>query len=122
MLKNFMQKIEGLNPWHFLCIGILFSEFFTFIMNSILSVLWWDYISIDLLLIGSIDAFIVAFIVSTIIIYFVNKIKETKISNQKLIKEVKTLRGILQIGFNWKKIQVRANSRLIITPSCLKIG
>ena len=114
MLKNFMQKIEGLNPWHFLWIGIIFSEFFTFIMNSILSVLWWDYISIDLLLIGSIDAFIVAFLVSAIIIYFLKKIKETNIINMHLNQEVKTLRGILQICCNCKKIQVNEDSWEII--------
>ncbi len=109
-----MQKIEGLNPWHFLWIGILFSEFFTFIMNSILSLLWWDYISIDLLLIGSIDAFIVAFLVSAIIIYFLKKIKETNIINMQLNQEVKTLRGILQICCNCKKIQVNEDSWEII--------
>ncbi len=110
MLKKFMQKIEGINPWHFLWIGIIFSEFFTFIMNSILSILWWNYISIDLLLIGSIDAFIVAFLVSTIIIYFVKKIKATDILNRQLTQEVKTLRGMLQICCNCKKIQVDEDS------------
>jgi len=88
-VKKFMQKIEEINPWHFLWIGIVFSEFFTFIMNTVLSLLWWGYVSIDLLLIGTIDAFIVAFLVSAIIIYFVNKIKETKITNSQLLQAEK---------------------------------
>jgi len=89
VLKQFLQKIEDINPWHFLWVGIIFSEFFTLIMNMILSLLWWGYISIDLLLIGTIDAFVVAFLVSAIIIYFVNRIKETKIINGQLLQAEK---------------------------------
>lgn len=93
-LKRFVQKIEEINSWHFLWIGVVFAEFFTFIMNTILSFLWWGRISIDLLLIGTIDAFIVAFLVGTIIIYFVNKIKETKIINSQLLQKLDTSRSI----------------------------
>ena len=100
-----MLKIEGMHPWHFLWIGVIFSEFFTFIMNSILSLLWWDHISIDLLLIGTIDAFVVAFLVSFIVIYFVSRIREANILNKQLNQEINTLKGILPICSNCKKIR-----------------
>jgi hypothetical protein len=105
VLKNIMQKIDGISPWHFLWIGILFSEFFTLIMNTILSLIWWDYISIDLILIGTIDAFIVALLVSLIIIYFLNRIKEADITNRQLNQEIKILRDMLPICCNCKKIR-----------------
>ena len=105
MLKKFMQNIENVNPWHFLWIGIIFSELFTFIMSSILSFLWWGYISLDILLIGSIDAFVVALLVIIIVIYFVNMIKEKSIVNRLLSQEVKTLTGLLPICATCKKIR-----------------
>ena len=80
--------IEGMNPWHFLWIGIILSEIFTFMMNSLLSVLWWGHISYDLLVIGTIDAFVVALLVSLVIIYFVNRIREANITNERLLKEI----------------------------------
>lgn len=97
MLKRFMLRIEKINPWHFLWIGIILSEFFTFVMNTILSLIWWGYISTDLLLIGSIDAFIVALVVSLIIIYFVNRIKEADIINSQLMhaEKLATSRSIV---------------------------
>jgi hypothetical protein len=70
-----------------------------------MSYLWWDYLSIDLLLIGSVDAFIVAFLVSFIVIYFLNRIKEASIINDKLTREIKTLRGILPICCNCNSIR-----------------
>ena len=105
MLRKFIQKIEGINPWHFLWISIFFSELFTLIMNCILSLLWWDHISIDLLLIGSIDAFIVALLVSIILIYFVSRIKEANIINRHLSQEIKALKGILPICSNCNSIR-----------------
>ena len=105
MLQKFIQHIEGINPWHFLWIGVVFSELFTFIMNYILSLLWWGHVSIDLLLIGSIDAFVVAFLVSIIIIYFVQRIKEANFTNKQLSEEVQTLRDILPICSNCHSIR-----------------
>ena len=100
-----MIKIEGINPWHFLWIGVIFSEVLTFIMTTILSLLWWGYISIDLLLIGAIDAFIVALIVIIIVIYFVNRIKEAEFINIQLNQEINSLRGMLPICPHCKNIR-----------------
>jgi len=105
MINNLMLKIEEMNPWHFLWIGIIFSELFTFVLTSILSYLWWGYISPDVLLIGSIDAFIVALLVIIIVIYFVNMIKEKSIANRLLNQEVKNLRGIIPICMHCKGIR-----------------
>ena len=100
-----MRITEGINPWHFLWIGIIFSEFFTFIMNSILSFLWWNHVSKDLLIIGSIDAFVVAFLVSFLVIYFIKKINEKEVVNRQLAQEIKTLHGFLPICSSCKDIR-----------------
>ncbi len=84
-----MSNIETINPWHFLWVGILLSEMFTFIMNSILSLLWWGHISSDLLWIGTIDAFVVALLVCLVVIYFVNSIRDEKIVNERLQLEIR---------------------------------
>jgi hypothetical protein len=136
MLRKFIRKIEGINPWHFLWIAVVFSEVFTLIMNCILSLIWWGHISIDLLLIGSIDAFIVALLVSIIIIYFLSRIKESNTTNRHLSQEVKALRGILPICSNcnsirdkeglWKGIEkyIRQHSEAEFThsicPDCVR--
>ena len=59
-------------------------------MNSFLSYIWWGKISKDLLMIGTIDAFVVASPVSMIIIFFVNKIKQTRVINAQLQEEVQS--------------------------------
>lgn len=89
MLNKIIQRFEAMNSWHFLWISILLSELFTCIMNTILSLVWWDYISIDLLLIGSIDAFIVALLVTIILIYFLNRIKDAEMAHSKQLHAVK---------------------------------
>lgn len=43
-------------PWILGVMIVVLSEIFTLVMNSINSLIWWDRIDKDLLLIGSIDA------------------------------------------------------------------
>ncbi len=84
MYKKLLKRLEKINPWHFLWIAIICSEIFTAILNSILSYVWWGSVSVDLLLIGSIDAFIVAFLCSVIVILFTNKVKDINTINERL--------------------------------------
>jgi len=88
VMKKIDEIIQTLNTWHFICIGIIFSEIFTFAVNWLISLVWWRDISTDLFIIGTIDAFIVAFLVSGILIHFINKIKQTRVINEQLQKEI----------------------------------
>lgn len=93
--KKLIQSVTKMNPWHFLWVGVILSEVFTFLMNSLLSYLWWGHISIDLLQIGAIDAFVVALLVSLIVIYFINRVNKTRTLNEMLEKEI-TIRNEAQ--------------------------
>jgi hypothetical protein len=104
-VTSILEKLETINPWHFLWIAVIFSEIFTFMMNYVQSIIWWDKVSWDLLMIGVIDAFVVALLVSIIVIFFVNRIRESNIIQKKLESEIKELKGFLPICANCKKIR-----------------
>ncbi len=82
-MKQFFDRLKPNNPWHYIWIAILASEFFTFILNSLQSYLRWGYISGELIVIGVIDAFVSSAIIAPIVIYFL------KSSNDRLIMEIK---------------------------------
>ncbi len=50
------------NPWRVLILVVLFSEILTFIMNTIMGLIWWGRVDKDLLIIGTIDALVVSLI------------------------------------------------------------
>lgn len=54
--------------WNILWMSLLLSEVLTAIMNTVLGYLWWGKVSLDLILIGTIDAFFVAGIVTAVIL------------------------------------------------------
>jgi signal transduction histidine kinase len=68
IISRTVEKIRRTSMWNLLWISLVLSEVLTFIMNTILGWLRWGKFSLDLILIGTIDAFFVAFIVTFIII------------------------------------------------------
>ncbi len=64
------------NPWRVLILVVLFSEILTFIMNTIMGLIWWGRIDWDLLIIGTIDALVVSIIAGAfcigILLYLLN--------------------------------------------------
>ncbi len=82
MMKQFFNRLTLNNPWHYIWIAILASEFFTFILNSLQSYLRWGYISGELIGIGVIDAFVSSAIIAPIVIYFL------KSANDRLTLEI----------------------------------
>jgi len=64
------------NPWRVLILVVLFSEILTFIMNTIMGLIWWGRIDRDLLIIGTIDALIVSSLAGAfcirLLLYLVN--------------------------------------------------
>ncbi len=84
MYKNLLKRLANINPWHFLWIGVIISEMLTAVLTAILSIIWWGTIKVEILLIGSINAFVVAFLVICIVILFTNKVKEIQSINERL--------------------------------------
>jgi PAS domain S-box-containing protein len=60
-----------------LVIIVLASEAFTLLMNTINSFLWWGELSVDLLLIGTVDAFIVSCLVGAGIIFLIYRLRDS---------------------------------------------
>lgn len=89
-----LSWIMKINPWHFLWISIILSEIFTLISNSVLSLVWWGSVSRDLLLIGSIDAFVVSLLVAAIVIFFLKKTSHLTVINGRLQAEIDTRRAL----------------------------
>ena len=68
--------METINPWHFVWIGVIISELFTLILSLILSYFWWGHFNKEVIVIGAIDAFIVAFLVTWVVIYFASRVRD----------------------------------------------
>lgn len=69
-----IDKISKINPWHFLWIGIALSEISTFVASSVISLLLWNHIPYEVLIVGFFDALLVTVLVGSIFIISVAKI------------------------------------------------
>lgn len=67
-------KIFSLRKWQLLIGVVLTAVLFAFIMNSIQSFIWWNYWFDDLILIGTIDALVIAGIMAPILIAIVGQL------------------------------------------------
>jgi diguanylate cyclase (GGDEF)-like protein/PAS domain S-box-containing protein len=88
MLKKIIRKLKTINPWHYLWIAVIGSEAVTAMMNTMLSLAFWGRVSRELLIIGSIDAFIVPSVVGPIVIYFIRHTSRLTESNEQLKREI----------------------------------
>lgn len=88
MLTRVIQKLKTINPWHYLWISIIGSEAVTALMNTMMSLGFWGRVSKELLIIGSIDAFIVPAIVGPIVIYFIRHTSRLMEYNEQLKREI----------------------------------
>jgi two-component system cell cycle sensor histidine kinase/response regulator CckA len=75
MSDHIFNKLKTIRLWHLVWISLILSEAFTAIMNTIMGLIWRGRIDIDLLLIGTVDAFIVGLLVSTIVIIIFRQIR-----------------------------------------------
>lgn len=71
-------------PWYLIGIVIFLSEIVTLIMNSINSLIWWGRIDRDLLLIGTIDAFVASVFVGPIAVFLIRHAFSLEDVNRKL--------------------------------------
>lgn len=62
-------KIRNSNPWAVVLFAVAASELLTATMNTVMGILWWGAFSLDLVLIGSVDAFVVSSIVAVIVVF-----------------------------------------------------
>ena len=75
-------------PFYFFCIITMVSQVFTAAMNITNSLIWWQRIDRDLVLIGCIDSFVVTSLIAPAVIYLIKRYFNLEEMNLKLQKEV----------------------------------
>jgi hypothetical protein len=83
-VREFLNGLRAINYRH-LAVIVVLSEIFTAIMNTIMGILWWGTISYDLIMIGTIDAFVVSLLVGTIILYIIKRLHEAEEKYRELV-------------------------------------
>jgi len=86
MLSKIAAYLKKIKVWELVLISVLLSEIFTAGVNALMSFLWWGRIDRDLLLIGSVDAFLVALATSLIILTIVVEIRKMEKRSEEVIK------------------------------------
>jgi signal transduction histidine kinase len=94
MISKTIEKLERINPWHFVWISIVSSELVTFILSTIQGHLWWQGVSRETLIIGAVDAMIVPLIVASAFVFFVKRITVLQKSNEQLQETNRKLQEI----------------------------
>ena len=72
-----LKRLKKLN-WFHLVLIILFAEIITAIMNTVMGLLWWGYISSDLIKIGTVDALVAAILVGIPVLYIYARYMESE--------------------------------------------
>ena len=67
-INRVVVRLRRTGMWNILWMSLVLSEALTALMNIIMGYLWWGRVSLDLILIGAIDAFFVAGIVTALLI------------------------------------------------------
>jgi PAS domain S-box-containing protein len=80
-----LRRLKSINRWHLLWVIVL-SEIVTAVMNALMGTLWWGEISYDLIMIGTIDALVAAIVVGTIVLYIIERLRETDKNYRELVE------------------------------------
>ncbi len=89
MFRTLLDRLKTISLWHLLWISVVLSEVFTGIMNATMGLLWWGRIDRDLMIIGSIDAFVVALFVTAILIFLFLGVRAHERSADEAIRRAK---------------------------------
>lgn len=89
MINNIFEKLKTIKLWNLLWISLILSEVFTAIMDILMGLLWWGRIDLDLMIIGSINAFVVALVVSIILILLFRQIRNYERHAEDVVKSSK---------------------------------
>lgn len=90
MIGKLIGYVAGFRTWTLMLAIVLLSEIFTLIMNTINSYIWWGRLDVDLLLIGTVDAFVVSALVGGMLVVLLNIIRDNEAALKEALEE-KTL-------------------------------
>ncbi|HMK55637.1 MAG TPA: ATP-binding protein [Dissulfurispiraceae bacterium] len=69
-----IRRLQTINPWHFVWIGMLSAEILTALLSTTISIIGWGSVSNQILFIGVIDSFFISLVVISIIAYFTSQL------------------------------------------------
>jgi signal transduction histidine kinase len=76
--KKIVQRLLTINLWHLVWIPVAFFEIFTLVMNSINGLIVYGRIDYNLIMMGIIDAFFAALVISVLIVLFVLELRKSE--------------------------------------------
>ncbi len=88
--RTVLTRLRAISLWHLAGIVIL-AEIVTACMNTIMGIIWWDQVSIDLILIGTVDALVAALVVGTIVLYIIEQLRETDKNYRELVENANSI-------------------------------
>lgn len=89
LLKHF-NTLFSLNKWQLILGTFIAAEFFTFVLNSIQSLILWKFWSFELILIGTIDALFIVSILAPLVITLTSQTAKYAEYRRKAEEEAKT--------------------------------
>lgn len=90
LIQRLSALLRRTRHWSWLLVGfvVVLSEIITLIMNSINSLIWWGRIDTDLLLIGTIDAFVASVLVGPIAVFLIRHAFNLEDINRQLQEQM----------------------------------
>lgn len=88
MISKIADKLTTLHPWQLLLLGVFASEVLTLFFSALFSFILWGSITTEVIIIGMIDAFLVALIIVFFTIVIVKRIRITEVTNKQLLAEI----------------------------------
>lgn len=120
-LTQVLSRLRAINLWH-LALIIILAEIVTAAMNTLMGILWWGSISYDLIMIGVVDALVASLVVGTIVLYIIERLRETDKKYRELFE-----REMVELALRENEEQFRElfeqdeDALLIVSPEIGKI-
>ncbi len=111
MIAKITQKLTALPLWQLLIVAVFASEVLTLFFSILFCLALWGHISSEIIIIGILDAFIVALILVIVTSVIVKRIRITEITNKELRKEIEERKRAEEENKNLEK-QLRQATKM----------
>ncbi len=85
-----LRRLRAIKLWHLAVITVA-AEIVTAVMNTIMGIIWWGSVSYDLIMIGTVDAFVASLVVAPIVLYIIEQVRETDKKYRELIDHANSI-------------------------------
>ncbi len=85
-----LRRLRAIKLWHLALITVA-AEIVTAVMNTIMGIIWWGSVSYDLIMIGTVDAFVASLVVAPVVLYIIEQVRETDKKYQELVEHANSI-------------------------------